>query len=155
MGNRDHGLAIHQAEQLLRAAVLARPQEAALYAALGEHHFARRRWGEAVECYAAARALRPELGMILATALARAGRQEEGLVLLTRMAAERHAQFERQYGTRSDALPSIEFLDEPGLRELARTLGIAWEIHRPWYGWRWHLRPLAAGLKRLSWRTIA
>ncbi len=65
-----------------------------------------------------------------------------------RMAAERHAQFERQYGTRSDALRSIEFLDEPGLAELARVHGIAWTVCKPWYGWRWHLRPLEAWWKR-------
>jgi SAM-dependent methyltransferase len=65
-----------------------------------------------------------------------------------RMVAERHAQFERQYGTRSDAIASIEFLDKPGLRDLGRSLGIRWKTYRPWYGWNWHLRPVNAWLRR-------
>jgi len=65
-----------------------------------------------------------------------------------RMAAERHAQFERQYGTRSDAIRSIEYLDQPGLADLARKHGIEWTVLKPWYGWRWHLRPLQAWFKR-------
>jgi len=65
-----------------------------------------------------------------------------------RMAAERHAEFQHRYGFRSDAIPSIEFLDEPGLRQLARRLGVRWTFYRPWYGWPWHLRPLKAMLAR-------
>jgi ubiquinone/menaquinone biosynthesis C-methylase UbiE len=65
-----------------------------------------------------------------------------------RMAAERHAEFLRRYGFRSDAIPSIEFLDEPALRALAHCLGLRWTVYRPWYGWRWHLRPLRAWLAR-------
>jgi SAM-dependent methyltransferase len=65
-----------------------------------------------------------------------------------RMAAERHAEFARRYGFPSDALPSIEYLDEPCLRALARSLGIRWEVHRPWYGWRWHTRPVKAWIAR-------
>ena len=63
------------------------------------------------------------------------------------MRAERHAAFERQYGFRSDALGSIEFFDLQMLGELSRKLGVSWTIHRPWYGWQWHLRPLRARLK--------
>jgi ubiquinone/menaquinone biosynthesis C-methylase UbiE len=65
-----------------------------------------------------------------------------------RMAAERHAQFQRQYGFRSDAIRSIEFLDQPMLRHLARLFGISWTVYRPWYGWRWHMRPVKAWLQR-------
>jgi ubiquinone/menaquinone biosynthesis C-methylase UbiE len=64
------------------------------------------------------------------------------------MAAERHADFMRRYGFRSDAVPSIEFLDQPGLRALARQLGLRWTTYRPWYGWRWHARPLKAWIAR-------
>src|SRR5262249_56629033 len=39
------------------------------------------RWQEAVECFTAARALRPELGVALAMALARSGRAEEGVAV--------------------------------------------------------------------------
>lgn len=65
------------------------------------------------------------------------------------MVAERHAAFFKQYGFRSDSLPSIEFLDDQALKSLSESLNIRWEIHRPWYGWRWHLRPLKA---RIQWR---
>jgi serine/threonine-protein kinase len=80
-----------RAERLLRAAVRARPQEVVLYHALGQFLENQRpsRWAEAVECYAAARALRPELGEALANALLGCNRGEEGLTLYERLAAER------------------------------------------------------------------
>jgi ubiquinone/menaquinone biosynthesis C-methylase UbiE len=62
------------------------------------------------------------------------------------MVAERHSKFERRYGFRSDSLPSIEYFDEAMLVELSRELNMTWTIHRPWYGWQWHLRPLKARL---------
>jgi SAM-dependent methyltransferase len=61
-----------------------------------------------------------------------------------KMRAERHAQFQRQYGFRSDALGSREYLDEPLLADLGRELKIHWQIHRVWYGCRWFLRPWKA-----------
>lgn len=64
-----------------------------------------------------------------------------------RMREERQQSFERQYGFRSEALRSVEFFDEQMLRDLASELNMTWEIHRPWYGWRWHLRPWQAKLK--------
>ncbi len=63
-----------------------------------------------------------------------------------RMVEERHTQFQRQYGFRSDAIPSREFLDEPLLEELAQQLNLEWRIWRPWYGWRWWWRPIQAKL---------
>ncbi|MBV8551209.1 MAG: class I SAM-dependent methyltransferase [Acidobacteriaceae bacterium] len=63
-----------------------------------------------------------------------------------RMVEERHADFLKRYGFRSDAVPSIEFLDEPTLRTLSRNLGLNWQIYRPWYGLRWHIRPYKAWL---------
>lgn len=65
-----------------------------------------------------------------------------------RMVAERHEQFLRCYGFRSDTIPSIEFLDEEMLKHLARVLDIGWEIHHPWYGLRWHIRPYKAWIAR-------
>jgi SAM-dependent methyltransferase len=65
-----------------------------------------------------------------------------------RMVEEKHAAFLKRYGFPSDALPSIEFLDFPVLKTLERTLGINWQILKPWYGWRWHLRPVTALLRR-------
>lgn len=70
--------------------------------------------------------------------------QEHGL----RMVKEKHATFLRQYGFASDTLPSIEFLDLGMLKVLAETLAVKWQILKPWYGWRWHLRPLGAFLRR-------
>jgi SAM-dependent methyltransferase len=64
-----------------------------------------------------------------------------------RMRAERHAEFERQYGFRSDALASREYLDQPTLKRLSAELGIAWRAHRVWYGWRWFIRPWKARLQ--------
>jgi SAM-dependent methyltransferase len=64
-----------------------------------------------------------------------------------RMRAERQVFFEKTYGFRSDALRSIEYLDEPMLASLATELGLVWTRHYPWYGWRWALRPLRAKLK--------
>lgn len=63
-----------------------------------------------------------------------------------RMVEEKHASFQKQYGFRSDALPSIEFLDLPAVRSLASALSIDWFIFKPWYGWSWHLRPAKAFL---------
>jgi len=64
-----------------------------------------------------------------------------------RMRAERHAGFEQQYGFSSDALGSVEFFDLEMLGQLSRDLSLTWTIYRPWYGWRWHLRPLMARLR--------
>ncbi|HSR68309.1 MAG TPA: class I SAM-dependent methyltransferase [Acidobacteriota bacterium] len=63
------------------------------------------------------------------------------------MAARRHADFEKRFGTPSDALASIEFLTWDWIGELGRSLGLKWRVLRPFYGWKWHLRPLKARLK--------
>lgn len=65
-----------------------------------------------------------------------------------RMVEEKHAAFTKHYGFPSDALPSMEFLDIPTLQALHETLNISWQIVKPWYGWRWHVRPLNALLRR-------
>lgn len=64
------------------------------------------------------------------------------------MVAERQAAFERQYGTRSDAVPSVGYLTWGMLRELGAALGLRWRAYTPWYGWRWALRPWRARLLR-------
>jgi hypothetical protein len=64
-----------------------------------------------------------------------------------RMVKEKHAALVKRYGFPSDALPSVEFLDIPTVEKLHETLGIDWQILKPWYGWRWHLRPLNALLR--------
>lgn len=63
------------------------------------------------------------------------------------MVEERHAMFSKLYGFRSDAMPSIEYLDLPVLKSLAHALQLDWTIYRPWYGWRWHLRPVTARIQ--------
>ncbi|MEO8594643.1 MAG: class I SAM-dependent methyltransferase [Candidatus Solibacter sp.] len=60
------------------------------------------------------------------------------------MVRERHRQFEKTYGFASDTLRSIEYFDLDMLRELAADLGITWNVHRPWYGWQWAMRPWKA-----------
>ena len=69
-------------------------------------------------------------------------RHEDG----EKMRAERHDEFERRYGFRSDVLPSLEYFDEPTLAALAEQLNIQWIVHRPWYGWKWWWRPWKARL---------
>jgi tetratricopeptide (TPR) repeat protein len=71
------------AERLLRAALRSRPQEVVLHYSLGKLLEQRQppRWPEAVESYAAARALRPDLGEALAWSLVRSDRVDEGLTL--------------------------------------------------------------------------
>jgi SAM-dependent methyltransferase len=63
-----------------------------------------------------------------------------------RMRAERHDDFLKRYGFRSEAIPSLEYFDEPMLAELADELNIQWSVHRPWYGWKWWWRPWKARL---------
>jgi serine/threonine-protein kinase len=77
------------AERLLEAAVQARPHEVTLHQALGQLRARQGRWREAVECYVAARALRPELGVALAEARVNGGRVAEGLALFERLTGER------------------------------------------------------------------
>jgi len=60
------------------------------------------------------------------------------------MVRERHKQFQSTYGFASDTLACIEYFDREMLAGLSRDLGIAWTIDRPWYGWRWALRPWKA-----------
>ncbi|HEX5271698.1 MAG TPA: tetratricopeptide repeat protein, partial [Gemmataceae bacterium] len=78
------------AERLLRAALLGRPREVVLYNALGEllEHQQPPRWREAAECYAAVRALRPELGAALARARVLGGPAADGLALFGQLIKE-------------------------------------------------------------------
>jgi SAM-dependent methyltransferase len=63
------------------------------------------------------------------------------------MRAERRRHFVNRYGFPSDALASREYLDEPMLKTLAQDLGIDWQMHSVWYGWKWFLRPWKARLR--------
>jgi len=64
------------------------------------------------------------------------------------MLADRQTAFARDHGTRSDALPNVGYLTWGMLSELGRELGLRWRVIRPWYGWRWALRPWRARLRR-------
>lgn len=64
------------------------------------------------------------------------------------MAAERHADFERRFGTRSDSVASIEYLTRAMLAAIEGQLGLRWKHHRTWYGLRWAMRPWKARLRR-------
>src|SRR5262249_43572178 len=63
------------------------------------------------------------------------------------MRRERHEQFLAQYGTASDHVRSIEYLDLAMIDGLAHELSLEWRFHKPWYGVAWHLRPLKAWWK--------
>jgi SAM-dependent methyltransferase len=61
-----------------------------------------------------------------------------------RMIKERHELFLKRYATRSDSVPSLEYLTWTRVAELGRKLNLKWKIMRPWYGLRWALRPWIA-----------
>ncbi len=64
-----------------------------------------------------------------------------------RMLEERRALFIRRYGFPSDDLKSREYLTDERLAKLEATFGIRWQVHRPYYGLRWQLRPWLAKLR--------
>jgi SAM-dependent methyltransferase len=64
------------------------------------------------------------------------------------MIAERHADFDRRFGTRSDSVPSIGYLTSEMLATTAASLNLIWSRHRPWYGWTWAWKPWRARLHR-------
>ena len=72
------------AEELLRRALAIRPGEVVLLTALGTVLERQRppRLGEAIECYRAARAVRPSLGITLAAALRKTNRAGEAVAIL-------------------------------------------------------------------------
>jgi SAM-dependent methyltransferase len=71
-------------------------------------------------------------------------REESGRAMLS----ERKALFERQYGFRSDSIPSREYLTPQTLDQLAESFALQWKLFKPWYGMGWALRPLKARLAR-------
>jgi serine/threonine-protein kinase len=81
-----------EAEHLLRASISARPREVVLYHTLAllltKRGSPRLRLPEALECYTALAALRPELRTVLAWYLNMAGRQGDALTLVDQLIAE-------------------------------------------------------------------
>jgi SAM-dependent methyltransferase len=78
------------------------------------------------------------------------------------MVQEKHASFERQHGTRSDSIASLEYLTPERLEVVEQACGIEWKFVEPWYGVKWALRPWKAFLRgrrtpsrfRLYWATV-
>jgi SAM-dependent methyltransferase len=62
------------------------------------------------------------------------------------MIEERRSAFIQRYGFPSDALKSLEYLTDQRLGDMEARFHLQWEIHEPYYGLRWHLRPLVARL---------
>lgn len=70
-------------------------------------------------------------------------REESG----RKMVAERHEAFRQRFGMASNSVKSLEFLTDERLQKLEKKLSIRWTVHRPWYGWRWAMRPWVAKLR--------
>ena len=63
-----------------------------------------------------------------------------------KMVEEKHAEFQRKYGFRSDSIPSREYLTAETLENFSAGTGVKWRRFEPWHGLRWALRPLRARL---------
>ena len=64
-----------------------------------------------------------------------------------RMVEERHQHFIAKFGTASDSIRSLEYLTDERLEDLERHFSIQWQVHAPWYGLQWAMRPLIAKLR--------
>jgi hypothetical protein len=71
-------------------------------------------------------------------------REESGY----RMVEERKQQFTRAFGCASDGMDSREFLTAGALAEVSAGVGLRWKVRKPWYGWKWAMRPVKARLLR-------
>jgi hypothetical protein len=65
-----------------------------------------------------------------------------------KMIKEREEQFKQKYGFASDSLQSENYLTYERLDQLGNELNLTWKRITPFYGLRWMLRPLIAGLLR-------
>jgi SAM-dependent methyltransferase len=92
--------------------------------------------GEAVRC------LRPG-GTILIVDTPWYSRCEYGL----KMVQDRRKDFKERFGFSSAGLASMAYLTDERLAALTAQFGIRWMVHRPWYGFRWAMRPWVAKWK--------
>jgi SAM-dependent methyltransferase len=69
-------------------------------------------------------------------------REESGMQML----AERRAAFLQSHGMAADAIATLAYLTDERLRRMEDALSIHWDVHRPWYGLRWAMRPFVAKL---------
>ncbi|GAB2545657.1 hypothetical protein GCM10027065_16560 [Rhodanobacter koreensis] len=70
-------------------------------------------------------------------------REESGRQML----AERRAAFLQSHGIAADSIAALAYLTDERLRRMETALSIHWDVHRPWYGLRWAMRPLVARLR--------
>lgn len=67
-------------------------------------------------------------------------REEDG----RRMLAERRSTFLHRHGRTGASIAMLGFLTDAWLQRTQRALSIRWEVHCPWYGLAWALRPALA-----------
>jgi ubiquinone/menaquinone biosynthesis C-methylase UbiE len=65
-----------------------------------------------------------------------------------RMLEEKRSTFLQKFGFSPDSTQSREYLTPQVLHQLAEALSLQWTVHKPWYGIRWMMRPVKAGLLR-------
>jgi SAM-dependent methyltransferase len=82
-------------------------------------------------------------GMVIISDTPWYAREESGRQML----AERRAAFMQTHGTAADSIASVAYLTDERLRKMEGALSIRWQVHRPWYGLTWGMRPLAAKLR--------
>jgi SAM-dependent methyltransferase len=88
------------------------------------------------------RVLRPQGRIVIMDSpLYRDGRSGQQMV------QERQAAFAEQFGFRGDALPHENYLTPDRLTELANAFSLKWQVIKPFYGWRWAIRPWLARLR--------
>jgi hypothetical protein len=63
------------------------------------------------------------------------------------MLAERRATFLQRHGMAADAIATLGYLTDARLRRMEDALSVHWDVHRPWYGLRWAMRPLMAKVR--------
>jgi hypothetical protein len=63
------------------------------------------------------------------------------------MLAERQEAFLCRHGMAGDSIAMLGFLTDAWLQEMRHVLSIEWEVHHPWYGLAWALRPVIASLR--------
>ena len=79
-------------------------------------------------------------GMVIISDTPWYSREESG----EQMLADRRAAFRRSHGTAADSIATLGFLTDERLDRMEDALSIHWDVHRPWYGLKWAMRPVVA-----------
>lgn len=82
-------------------------------------------------------------GMVIISDTPWYAREESGRQML----AERRAAFLKIHGMAADSIATLGYLTDERMRKTEDTLSIDWDVHRPWYGLTWVMRPLVAKLR--------